>query len=269
MKVFSLKYPAVVAALAVALLEVILCRSTMAAEQQFEKESYMQRQTEAASESEMTTIPKELRDIADRLREHGITEIANLLETEADVNVRDEYGFTPLMSATSRNDIVLLLLENGADVNLRSNVGLTALMLAARKCRPEAVKTLIAHGAQLDIQREDGSTALYEAVVGECSDSAEALLTAGARTDLKVTRTALDLLPTKEKLRLLLRLDSSANDNGFILLDEAIERKERKIKALDDELYYFTPLEIAKREKNEKMVELLESYTKEWYEFWK
>jgi ankyrin repeat protein len=65
--------------------------------------------------------------------ENGHTDIVELLlDRGSDINVKDEYGNTPLIMA-SRNghvDIIQLLLDNGADIEVTDNRGLTAINYA-------------------------------------------------------------------------------------------------------------------------------------------
>jgi ankyrin repeat protein len=51
----------------------------------------------------------------------------------ADVNVKDDNGWTALMRAADKRhkDIVKLLLEKGTDINVKDGNGWTALMRAA------------------------------------------------------------------------------------------------------------------------------------------
>lgn len=57
------------------------------------------------------------------------TIIAKLIEEGADVDAKDEFGWTALMEAADEGklDAVKLLLVSGADVNLRNDKGYTAL----------------------------------------------------------------------------------------------------------------------------------------------
>ena len=59
--------------------------------------------------------------------------VAMLLARGADVNARQQVGYTPLMGAASggRDDIVDLLLQHGADPSLVSDDGKTAAPIAA------------------------------------------------------------------------------------------------------------------------------------------
>ncbi len=84
----------------------------------------------------------------------------SLLLAELDLNLRDDFGQTPLMYAIShgRSDIVPLLLDNGADVNAQSTSGWTALMFAARD-NPDTIPILLDKGANRDFVNQDGKRA--------------------------------------------------------------------------------------------------------------
>lgn len=55
-----------------------------------------------------------------------------LIEKKADINNKEDNGFTPLMLAAMRGNIQVaaLLLEKGADMNAVNKFGKTALQLA-------------------------------------------------------------------------------------------------------------------------------------------
>jgi hypothetical protein len=86
-----------------------------------------------------------------------------LLKRGAAVDATDRYGYTALMSAASRGDVVLVrrLIEAGASVNTRAGDGRTALMLAAESLgeRTETVRALVNADADRTIRDNDGQTA--------------------------------------------------------------------------------------------------------------
>ena len=73
-----------------------------------------------------------------------------LLEKGADVNAKDKYGETALISASlcGFTGTVRLLLDKGADVNAKTNDGHTALMYASSNMHADVVRLLKDHGAK-------------------------------------------------------------------------------------------------------------------------
>jgi ankyrin repeat protein len=86
-------------------------------------------------------------------RQH-ITDAADLVEAMlqhgAKINVRDQYGWTPLMWAVGGHhvNIVRVLLNHGADAHLADKNGVTALMLARQNQGFEIEEMLTHYGAR-------------------------------------------------------------------------------------------------------------------------
>jgi ankyrin repeat protein len=114
----------------------------------------------------------------DRLR---ISMVELLLTCGADVNAKDEEGWTALHCAASGGlrDVAELLLKKGANVRARAArrywlpndplsvrrlfAGITPLHEAAANGGPELVELLIAHGAEVNAGTESGKTPLHYA----------------------------------------------------------------------------------------------------------
>lgn len=92
----------------------------------------------------------------------NLEEIQKHIDTDSDLNAKDEYGSTPLTVAATfgKTEAAKMLITAGADVNIQTTDGSTALHVAALFCRTEIVESLLAHGADKSIQNNYGSTAL-------------------------------------------------------------------------------------------------------------
>jgi len=125
---------------------------------------------------------------------HDAAEKGNLeavkqhLAAGANVNAKDDDGWTPLLyaAAEGRKEVAELLIANGADVNV--NVyGTTPLHIAAFSGHTEVVELLIANGADVNAKDEDGMTPLLQTIApyGYNKEIAELLIAAGADVNAK------------------------------------------------------------------------------------
>ncbi len=90
-------------------------------------------------------------------------EIFNLLlDADANVNIQDSEGTTPLMilAQSNRIDLPSRLIAAGVDVNAKNTEGRTALIIAADNGNSAVVKLLIEAGADIDAIDNTGNTAL-------------------------------------------------------------------------------------------------------------
>jgi len=107
---------------------------------------------------------------------NNIALVKLLLAYKADVNTRDNNGFTPLACA-DRPDIAKMLLVNNADVSARDNSGGTALQWAVYRGSKYMVELLIASNVDVNAKDNGGRTPLHTAVERGFRPIVELLLT--------------------------------------------------------------------------------------------
>ncbi len=134
---------------------------------------------QAVSNSQLKAMPNAQTETAKIL-----DTVKVLLDSKADVNVRDNFGVTALLLAAQRGraDLVEVLLDKDADVNAKTKEGVTALMAAAEYGHTEIVKSLLDKGADVNITRNNGNnTALSYASQNRRTDIIQLLIKAGAK----------------------------------------------------------------------------------------
>ena len=145
-----------------------------------------------------------------------------LIESNADVNGKNEYGFTVLAYAAHLGNTELIkdLIKAGADINAMDMDGGNALHGAAVCGKNEAVKVLIEAGINIDSQSKNGHTALIHAVNNGYIEIVETLIKAGANLNLKYWEDDTALKTAKRNLRYLRK--------GFKEIIELLESKGAK-----------------------------------------
>jgi ankyrin repeat protein len=104
-----------------------------------------------------------------------------LVDAKADINARSAAGMTPLIAATSKNNVeaVSALLAAGADPNDVGDIDMSALLIASSRGCQDAVCVLIAAGADVNCVTSYG-TPLGAAVESNNVDVVCTLIAAGA-----------------------------------------------------------------------------------------
>ena len=99
-----------------------------------------------------------------------VNSVKVLLDKGADVNAKNNDGWTALMCASEKGyaKIVSMLLKNGADVNAKNNGGWTALMKASQEAYKEIVEILLKNGADVNAVTKNGYTALKLVNIRSC-----------------------------------------------------------------------------------------------------
>jgi ankyrin repeat protein len=141
--------------------------------------------TQGPSPAPVTPEAPPIRDIFDAARLGDSAALERFLANGADVNAKDEHGFTVLMYAASNGhlDIVKAALAKGSDARAEDENGRPALIDAAKAGHLGIVNALLAAGARLNGKDDYGWTALMEAVRGGRTDVVRALVDRGARVN--------------------------------------------------------------------------------------
>lgn len=124
---------------------------------------------------------------------NGTDVITGLIDNGAEVDARDDRGFTPLRYAagSSNNPEVLrTLIRAGANVNATSLNERTPLFSAAFSSKnPEILTVLINAGATVNVQNLDGSTPLSTAArFNQNPEIVRVLINAGAKLETRLAR---------------------------------------------------------------------------------
>ena len=94
--------------------------------------------------------------------------VEKLIEKNANVNIQNENGTTPLniaiLNAVDNNDVIDLIFNEITDLDVQDSNGWTALHNAAEKGNTYIVEKLIEKNANVNIQNENGDTPLHIAV---------------------------------------------------------------------------------------------------------
>ncbi|MFC2104468.1 ankyrin repeat domain-containing protein, partial [Bacteroidota bacterium] len=111
-------------------------------------------------------LEEEVQDLHFAIEKNDKEMVIELIESGADVNKKNDYGKTALMSSiiecqfNNQTEIIKLLLENGAKTNKQNNDGNTALHFAASFGSSDIVTLLIKHGANINITNKNGEKAI-------------------------------------------------------------------------------------------------------------
>ena len=140
------------------------------------------------------------------IQTNNIEELKELIEKGANVNIKNEYNYTPLHYSRS-SEITKLLLGTGANPNSQTMNGDTPLHYAETK---EITKLLLESGANPNIQNKYGYTPLHFVRTEEIT---KLLLEAGANPNSQTNNgdTPLFCAKTEEIIKLL--VESGANIN--------------------------------------------------------
>jgi len=118
------------------------------------------------------------------VRKNRIDEVRTLLLKGVDVNSRDVFGDNAGLhwaASLGLAEMARLLIDNGADVNIRNEEGYTPLHWAAGEGQKELVVILIIHGADVNAHNKRGWTPLRWAEAQRQKEIARILMAADGR----------------------------------------------------------------------------------------
>jgi ankyrin repeat protein len=103
-----------------------------------------------------------IKELVDACGAGQIQKVKELILSGADLNSRNENGYSPLHKAASfnRREIVDLLLDNKADINSQNSNGRTPLWFAVDSNEHQLVTHLVKRGADVEIPDDKGLTPL-------------------------------------------------------------------------------------------------------------
>jgi ankyrin repeat protein len=113
----------------------------------------------------------------DALKKGDLKKVVALLDSGADVNIRGELNYTPLIMAAKFNQIEIaeVLCDRGADINavasssaIDGEIGFTALLWATQNCNLNLAELLIKKGADVECPGAEGDTPLMVAARRNC-----------------------------------------------------------------------------------------------------
>ncbi|TGL99655.1 hypothetical protein EHQ79_17925 [Leptospira jelokensis] len=142
--------------------------------------------------------------------------IQSLVKSNVNVNEKDGFGFTALMSiANHPNDteIARTLIEAKADIHVKYIEGSTALIFSVQREQVEIVKLLINAKADVNVKTTNGITAIMYASSQGNVEIVKLLLDANAKIDLidNAGNTALDYARKKGHIEIVKLLENAAD----------------------------------------------------------
>jgi hypothetical protein len=125
-----------------------------------------EKQVKSTNEKESSSVPPNV-SLHIAALQGNLGAVKQHIKAGSDLNVKDAYGSSPLIIATTfgMTDVAKILIEAGADMKTTNNEGSTPLHVAAFLCRTEIVKALLDKGVDKNVKNNFGLIA-FESVVG-------------------------------------------------------------------------------------------------------
>ncbi|XP_058207300.1 protein VAPYRIN-like [Rhododendron vialii] len=133
--------------------------------------------------TEVVNILERGEAVLEAARRGDLNHLESLLDRDASVSFRDQYGLTALHVAAFKGhkDAVMMLVELGsAELECRDHEGHTPLHLAVEGGHAEMVEVLVNRGANVNASSKKGATPLYLARAMGYDDISQFLVDSGA-----------------------------------------------------------------------------------------
>ncbi|KAL9938263.1 hypothetical protein V8E36_002886 [Tilletia maclaganii] len=160
----------------------------------------------------------------------GLTALRTLIQLGAELESRDESGWTPLMSASSAGavDYVRLLLENGASPTATNTRSLTSLHYAASKGHTDVGRALLEYGALINARDGAKQTPLHRAASAGKDAFVRVLLKPPPRRDGTAhEKTRVNPQDRLQNTPLHLAMESGHGSTAVVLIEEGGCDRER------------------------------------------
>lgn len=144
--------------------------------------------------SELELRNKASQDLVRNMSNNCAQDVKDLIAKQADVNFKDQNGWTPLTLAAfwGKKDVLEVLIRTQRTLGThklridgRNGRGRTALHTAARKGKEELIPMLVHGNCDPDIQDIDGWTPLHHAAFNGMDHAVEALIEVGCTPDIR------------------------------------------------------------------------------------
>ena len=118
----------------------------------------------------------------DKVLDEDSASVKAMLDGGAEVNARNDYGWTALTHAArmGHTELAALLLDSGAEVDAVDDTGWTPLMRAVMKGHQQTAQLLLNRGANIKHRDKNGWTVLHWAAQQDNAEQMKALIDAGS-----------------------------------------------------------------------------------------